>query len=1080
MSEVTCKNHGMRIPTYIPQKAHELPMFFENKPYQGASGRVYPIPYCDGISDNKTDVEYNVFTLENEYIKTVVAPELGGKILRGYDKTSDYDFIYYNEVVKPALVGLAGPWISGGIEFNWPQHHRPTTFMPLEAVCEENPDGGKTVWTGEVEPFGRMKGMAGITLDKGRSYIKAKVRVYNRTSLPQLFMWWANLAVPVNNNYRTVFPPDCEWVNDHDRRAVLEWPIAKGIYKTARPYNFGKGTDLSHYDAVKVPSSYLISQGQSDMDFISGYDTGLGKGIATVANHHISPGKKMWHWGTGDFGDMWCSNLTDKNGPYIELMTGVYTDNQPDFTWIAPYETREFEQYWYPVREIGEIKNATVDACVNVEKRNNKLYVGFNVTGVFENCKIEVRDGQKTVYSENTDMSPDKAYHKYIDAEISDIHNITVTLSSADDKVLVEYKPYKRGKKQPIEVRKPVKRPREYKTVEELYINGYHLEQYKQHNYKPEDYYLEGLKRDGGDIRCNTSMARLSLKNGKFKDCVKYCDKAIERLTSRNMHPTDTEALYLKGVALEYLGEYDKAYDVLYMAVWNYAHRSAAMYELACIDCRNGDYDSALQKLDESLGLNKGHTKAENLKSAVLRKLGSPLAQSSALEGVNDDKLDVLALVEYSHYENVTDKIAQFAKKAENMLDTARDYMKAGFNDDAVYALGFADKASPLVNYYLAYLTGKDEYIKSAEKLDTGYCFPSELSDIAVLEYAADKDKNAANARYYLGNLFYDKFRYDEAAQLWNECVRIDEKHGKAWRNLSLYYFDKAHMPDKALECMQNALKYRHEDPRLLLEYEQLLKNSGHSIDERLEVYDKYPELLSRRDDCYLDKLTLLSQKGMYKEAIDMAKSKHFHIYEGGEGKLTKQHAWMHVLYANELVKDGKLDEARKIYNDGINMPKSYGEAKTFFNQEAHIYYYLAKLEQRENNTEKYTADLEKAAEYKAAVSEISLFRALALKELGKNDEANAVLDEMQESADSLINNCDMRTYYGVGSPSPMPFELDIVKNNLVAGNILKAYALYGMEKYGEADLCIRKAAELDADNFAVYAFGKISETAEM
>ena len=77
---------------------------------------------------------------------------------------------------------------------------------------------------------------------------------------------------------------------------MLEWPIAKGVYKTARPYDFGKGTDLSHYSAVKVPTSYLISQGQSDMDFISGYDTGIDKGIATVANHHISPGKKMWHW----------------------------------------------------------------------------------------------------------------------------------------------------------------------------------------------------------------------------------------------------------------------------------------------------------------------------------------------------------------------------------------------------------------------------------------------------------------------------------------------------------------------------------------------------------------------------------------------------------------------------------------------------------------------------------------------------------------------------------------------------------------------------------------------------------------
>ena len=255
MSKVNVKKHKQIIPTYIPKKANDLPMFFENKPYQGASGKLYPIPYSDGITDEKKDVEYDVFTLENEYVKTQVLPEIGGKILRGYDKVGEHDFIYYNEVIKPALVGLAGAWISGGIEFNWPQHHRPTTYMPLEAVIEENADGGKTVWTGEVEPMGRMKGMAGITLDKGRSYIKAKIRVYNRTAFPQVFMWWANLAVPVNDDYRTVFPPDCEWVNDHDRRAVLEWPIAKGVYKTARPYDFGEGTDLSHSSAVKVPLS---------------------------------------------------------------------------------------------------------------------------------------------------------------------------------------------------------------------------------------------------------------------------------------------------------------------------------------------------------------------------------------------------------------------------------------------------------------------------------------------------------------------------------------------------------------------------------------------------------------------------------------------------------------------------------------------------------------------------------------------------------------------------------------------------------------------------------------------------------
>ncbi|MBQ3055611.1 MAG: DUF5107 domain-containing protein [Oscillospiraceae bacterium] len=1054
------------IPTYLPKPANDLPMFFENKPYQGASGRLYPIPYSDGITDEKQDVPYTVFNLENEYIKTQVLPEIGGKILRGYDKVGAHDFIYYNEVIKPALVGLAGAWISGGIEFNWPQHHRPTTFMPLEAVIEENPDGGKTVWTGEVEPFGRMKGMAGITLDPGRSYIKAKVRVYNRTAMPQLFMWWANLAVPVNNDYRTIFPPDCEWVNDHDRRAVLSWPIAKGVYQTARPYDFGEGTDLSHYDAVKVPSSYLISQGQSDMDFIAGYDVGIQKGIATVANHHISPGKKMWHWGIGEFGDMWCNNLTDENGPYIELMTGVYTDNQPDFTWIAPYESREFEQYWYPIRDIGEVKNATIDAALNLEEREDGVFFGFNVTGVFANAQVRVTAKDKVLFHETCDMTPEVSYMKTIqtDAEFSDI---TVSLMSEEGKVLVSYTPYVRGQKEPIIPRKPVVRPSEIETVEELYINGYHLEQYKQHNYRAEDYYLEGIRRDPGDIRCNTSMARISLKNGLFEDCVSYCDVAIRRLTARNEHPTDTEAFYLKGLALTFMGREKEAYDILYKAAWNYTHRSAAMFELACMDCKQGDYFEALRKLEESLGLNRGHTKAQNLKNAILRKLGKTAKSES------DDKLDLFALIENSHVEDHSALIAQFAAKAENILDVARDYMKAGLLDDALYALGFYHGESPLVEYYKAYLTRENKYIKAAEAMESGYCFPSNLEDIAVLTYAIEQDSTAANACYYLGSLYYDRFRYDEAASLWNEGIRRDKTHGKIWRNLALYYFDKAGDAATAKSCMEQALKYKH-DPRLLLEYQQLLKNMNYTPEQRLKVYDEYPDLLAERDDCYLDRLTLISQTGDFKRAIDLAKAKRFHIYEGGEGKLTKQHAWMHVLYGNALTAEGKTEEAKAAYLDGVNMPKSYGEAKTFFNQEAHIFYFLGRLCEQVGEDAK--SAYEEAAIYKAAVSELSLFRALALNKLGQNTEAEAVLSEMLSVAENFIQNSDLRTYYGVGSPSPMPFEYDIVKNNMTDGSILKAFALLGFGKPAEAEEAMAVARKYNPYDFRIFAFDAVKE----
>ena len=1079
------KKEKKTIPTYVPRKAMDLPMFFEKKPYQGASGRLYPLPFSDSISDEKTDVQYDVYTLENEYIMTQVLPDKGGKILRGYDKVGKYDFIYYNEVIKPALVGLAGPWISGGIEFNYPQHHRPTTYMPLEAVIEEGDNGEKTVWTGEVEPFNRLKGMVGVAIDEGRSYIKAKVKVYNRTAQPQVFMWWANLAVPVNETYKTIFPPDVEWVNDHDRRCVMSWPIAKGVYKTARPFDYGDGTDISMYDAVKVPSSFLVSQGQSDMDFVAGYDGGKQKGIVTVADHHISPGKKMWHWGKGDFGDMWCSNLTDENGPYIELMTGVYTDNQPDFTWIAPYETRTFEQYWYPIREIGDVKNATIDAAVNLEQKGDKLFFGFNVTGKFDDVQIKVYDNDDIIFNDVTNLDPSKAYINEIDMGSVNIDNVKIELLSAEGKCLVDYKTYVRGQKNPITPRKPVVRPEEIETVEELYINGLHLEQYKQHNYDAADYYKEGIKRSKNDIRCNTSMARISYKNGQFEDCIRFADAAIVSLTNRNMHPSDAEAFYFKGLALKALGREKEAYDILSMAAWDYKFRSAAYYELALLDCKMTDFKAALEKLDTSLCYNTNHTKALNIKALILIKLGKNDDAAAVLKIVREfDPLDMFSSFLMLNFDDSGKDLFNktFGLKNENYLDVAYDLMSGGFYEEAAEVLNISEMKYPMFDYVLAFCSGKlgkyneeMKYLATAQSQDTGYCFPSRLDDIAVLENAIEKNPGGDNAYYYLGCLFYDKFAYDRATKLWEKCIELNRKHPKAFRNLALSYFDKKRDFISAKNCMEIALKNKPDDPRLILEYQQILKNMNYSPAYRLSVYDKYNNLMMQRDDCYLDKITLMCMEGKYKQAIEAARCRRFHIYEGGEGKLTKLHAWMYVLYGNELFKNGKFDEAKEAYLDGINMPKSYGEAKTFFNQEAHIYYYLGCLLETENKDAQNA--YETAAVYKAAVSEISLFRALALRKLYKFSEAKAVLDEMENTADNLIDNCDMRTYYGVGSPSPMPFELDIKKNNLTDGYILKAFALLGAGDYSAADEYIERARKINGYDFRIYAYDNIKNS---
>ena len=198
-SEVRAWEEDILLPTYEIGKEEKNPIFLEKRVYQGSSGSVYPYPVVEKISDEKKDKLYHALFIENEYIKVMILPELGGRIHMAYDKVKQRHFVYYNQVVKPALVGLTGPWISGGIEFNWPQHHRPSTFLPTDFSIEEHADGSKTVWCNEVERMFRTKGMQGFTLYPGKAYIEINVKIYNRTSFPQTFLWWANPAVVVND-----------------------------------------------------------------------------------------------------------------------------------------------------------------------------------------------------------------------------------------------------------------------------------------------------------------------------------------------------------------------------------------------------------------------------------------------------------------------------------------------------------------------------------------------------------------------------------------------------------------------------------------------------------------------------------------------------------------------------------------------------------------------------------------------------------------------------------------------------------------------------------------------------------------
>lgn len=220
MTPVKVWQERVEIPTYEtgPQDIH--PMFLENRVYQGSSGAVYPYGVTDTLSEQKTLKSWQAVWLENDYIKVMILPELGGRVHRAWDKVKQRDFVYHNEVIKPALVGLLGPWISGGIEFNWPQHHRPTTFMPVDFTLEAHEDGAQTVWVGETEPMHGLQVMTGFTLRPDRAALEIASRVYNGNATPRHFLWWANPAVKGGEGHQSVFPPDVTAVFDHGKRAV--------------------------------------------------------------------------------------------------------------------------------------------------------------------------------------------------------------------------------------------------------------------------------------------------------------------------------------------------------------------------------------------------------------------------------------------------------------------------------------------------------------------------------------------------------------------------------------------------------------------------------------------------------------------------------------------------------------------------------------------------------------------------------------------------------------------------------------------------------------------------------------------
>lgn len=1041
MKKVSLKCEKVVIPTYEIAEYDKNPMFLEKRVYQGSSGRVYPHPVCEGVADVKTDKEYNAIFLENDYIMVMILPEIGGKIQRLCDKTNGYDAVYYNEVIKPALVGLAGPWISGGIEFNWPQHHRPSTFDPVDYTIDENEDGSVTVWVGETEKMFHTKGMAGFTVYPDKAYLEIKGQVYNPTDRPQTFLWWANPAVAVNDYTQSIFPPDVHAVMDHGKRAASSFPIATGTYYKV---DYSSGVDISRYKNIPVPTSYMAYH--SDYNFIGNYDYSKNAGLLHIADHHISPGKKQWTWGNGDFGRAWDRNLTDENGPYIELMTGVFTDNQPDFTFLKPYEEKTFVQYFMPYKNAGALKNASLDAAVNIESENGnvvcKVYSPSGVSG-----RAELLNGDDIIFSENIELEPAGTYEKSVEAVWSQELSFRIV---KDGKTLISCAPTGENTEPVPDPAEALPDPEEIETNEKLFLAGVHLEQYRHATYSPEAYYLEGLKRDPSDIRINNAYGKYLYNRGRAEESIEYFRAAVKSSVWKNPNPYDCEPYYNLGLALKAVGRVDEAFDAFYKAVWDGNMQDKAFYQLSCIAAGRGEIGEALGYIEKSLVKGMHNIKARNLKTALLRKSG---AEAEAIEFAKAtsviDPLDHGC--RYELYlmgsENIDSLRDVMRADNHNYIELALGYMNAYLYDEAASALALAENDDePMLHYYLYFCTGNDDELKKAENASPLYCFPNRLEDIDVLEKAVDA--GGCRAAYYLGNLFYDKGRWQESVKLWENCA---EKAGipTVYRNLSLAYYNKLHDGERAEQAMKKAFSLDTKDARVFFELDQLYKSLNRSVDERLESMNAHSELLEKRDDLYTEYITLLNLSGEYEEAYRRIMSHNFHPWEGGEGKIPAQYRTALINLAKQA--DSK-EKAVSLLESALTYPHNLGEGKLAGAMDNDIYYMLGELyEDKEASENAYRLamrgqnELSSAMYYNDQPPEMTFYAAKAAKALGNNEQAEKMFNMFIDYAKEHMNDDIKIDYFAVSLPDFLIFEADLNKKNRVHCSFMAALGYMGL-----------------------------------
>ena len=713
---------------------------------------VYPYFRFDGFTDTPVQKQWKVIELENDYIKLMILPEIGGKIWSATEKKTGKEFLYNNHVIKFRDVAMRGPWTSGGLEANFGIiGHTPNCATPVDYITKTNSDGSVSCIIGVLDLLTRSNWRMEVNLPKDKAYFTTNVNWYNSTPTEQPYYHWMNAGLKAAGNLEFVYP-GTKYIGHEGEYA--NWPINKTNGKKISWYeenNFGG------YKSYHVFGKYT--------NFFGAYWHNDDYGMARVGNHDDKAGKKIWIWGLSRQGMIWDKLLTDTDGQYVEVQSGrLFNQNSAGSTFtpfkhlsFAPYATDTWTEYWYPVMKINGFVEANEYGALNVTYEDGWLKVYFSPVAMIDDV-INIKQAGNVLYSKQIKLQPLQVFADSIKLT-ADAEKLIATLGKT--KMVYESDPVANNLSRPLETPKDF----DWNSTYGLCLQG---KEYIDQKYyaDAEEKLLASLEKNHNYFPSLVNMTALMYRNMRYKEALEYARKAL----SIDTHAGD--ANYYYGLANAALGHTADAKDGFDIATLSSEYRSAAYTALSRLHLKEQNVEKSLWYATRAIDYNRYNMDALQLQALAYRKEGN---REKAMQQLNTililDPLNHFAGFEkYLWFGNENDR-QQFLQSVKNELphETYAElgiwYYNAGFTEDAgkVFSLSTANAES---SYWLAFLSNSKV---DCSTINANLAFPFRSETGAVLEQLLKQQQDWI-LKYHLALIYKDRNRVAECKKLLQEC----------------------------------------------------------------------------------------------------------------------------------------------------------------------------------------------------------------------------------------------------------------------------------------------------------------------